>query len=142
METVMAWDGITGHLFEEEVLGRCRVRHNGYLRWREAATLARASQPTCQTATVALLERIVSKKIGAAVRCFTAIGTPLDYFHGVDGFFEFHGTVVTIDVTHNPHKDTGKADLIVHPDDLGDLSELAARVAREFATKLSRGARC
>lgn len=62
----------------------------------------------------------------------------MDVFHGVDGFFEFHGIVVTIDVTTNPNKDSGKADVIVHPDDLENLSTLAGRIAREFITKQRR----
>jgi len=131
----MYHDGYTGHLFEEEVLGRCRVRHHGYMRWRDAAKLARTSQPARKTPTAVRLEREVSRQLGEAVVFFTAVGSPFDLFHGVDGFFEFCGTVVTIDLTMNPHKDSGKADLIVHRDDLGDLVAIAARVVRELGSR-------
>jgi hypothetical protein len=67
------------------------------------------------------------------------VRSALDVFHGVDGFFEFRGVVVTIDVTINPNKVCGKADLVVSGDDFEDLPALAARIAREFATKIRRG---
>jgi len=51
------------------------------------------------------------------VRFFTAVKSPLDRFHGVDAWFEIDDdtttTVITIDVTMNPNKETGhKADII------------------------------
>ena len=98
----------------------------------------RSSQPTRKTRAMSRLEREVSERIGGSVNFFTAVGTPLDRFHGIDGFFEFCGVVATIDLTLNPHKDSGKADMVVHRDDLGDLTALAGRISRELKSKLSR----
>ncbi len=136
-----SYSGYTGHLFEEEVIGRCRVTHNGHMRWREAMELVRKNQPAALPITARRLRNRVAERIGDTVgtlKFFTAVGTPLDFFHGVDGFFEFKGVVVTIDVTMNPHKDSGKADIIVQKDDLNDIPELAGRIAREMRSQLSR----
>jgi len=138
MEVAMHHNGYTGHLFEEEVVGRCRVIHRGYMRWRDAAKLARESQPARKTPTAARLEREVSQQFGKAVQFFTAVGTPLDFFHGVDGFFEFEGFVVTIDLTMNPHKETGKAHMVIQQGDLDDISRLAGFIAREMQTQMRR----
>lgn len=49
---------------------------------------------------------------------YTAVGSALDRFHGVDAFFEYRSekgkTIrVTIDVTTNPSKDNYKADVVL-----------------------------
>ena len=130
--------GYTGLLFEEEVLGRCRATARGYMKWSEALHFARANQPAQKTPTMRQLERTVRELTGTAATFYTAVRTPLDLYHGVDGWFEFRGAVVTLDVTRNPHKDSGKAHLIVHEDDVGDLAALAGRIARELGMQLSR----
>lgn len=135
-------DGITGHLFEEEVLGRCAATYRGYMTFREAAELVRKNQPAKARPAALRLHAEVAKRFGKwadGVRFYTAVRSSLDVFHGVDGFFEFRGVVVTIDVTINPHKVCGKADLVVSGDDFENLPALAARVAREFASKIRRG---
>lgn len=133
-------DGYTGHLFEEEVFGRCRALPHGYMRWREAAAEVRKNQPPFKTPVAARLEREVRRQVGGEAKFFTAVRSALDVFHGVDGFFQFRGVVVTIDLTCNPDKDEdcGKADLIVCKDDLGDIPALAARIVREMKSKERR----
>ena len=130
--------GYTGHLFEREVLGECRAAARGHMGYREAAELVRKSQPTKKTSTATRLEAEVGKRLGGAVKFFTAVGSAMDLFHGTDGFFQFEGFIVTIDVTMNPNKDSGKADVIICEDDLVDLTALAGRIAREFTTKQRR----
>jgi len=51
------------------------------------------------------------------VALYTAVGSPLDRFHGIDAFFEFHGTIVSIDLTVG-RKGSHKADLVIKPWDL------------------------
>src|SRR3990167_3897702 len=46
------------------------------------------------------------------VALYTAVGSPLDRFHGIDAFFEFHGTIVSIDLTVG-RKGSHKADLVI-----------------------------
>ena len=132
--------GYTGHLFEEEVLGRCRTTHRGYMRWNDAAAEVRKSQPRAMTPTASKLQSELRKKLpGIDIRFYTAVGSTLDRMHSVDGFFEFEGKVsVTLDLTMNPDKDCCKADVLVCESDLADLPALAYRVARELQTKLSR----
>lgn len=134
----MPHDGYTGHLFEEEMLGTCKAPYRGYMSWRDAAEMVRKNQPTKKTETVTNLEKEVGKQLGEVVKFYTAVRSSMDMFHGTDGFFEFHGFVVTVDVTTNLHKDSGKADIIIHQDDLGDLTALAGRISREFKSKERR----
>ena len=120
------------------MLGICTVECHGYMSWREAAKLVRKSQPAKKTLLANRLEVEVGRQLGEAVQFFTAVHSAMDVFHGVDGFFEFHGVVVTIDVTINPRKDCGKADMIIHQDEIENLFVLAGRIARELNSRLSR----
>jgi hypothetical protein len=126
-----------GDVFQTEVLGRCKAPFKGHMQWREAAEQVRKHQPAKKTQIVEALEREFEQN-GLPVVFYTAVGSALDYFHGVDGYFEFRGVVVTIDVTINSEKTSAKADLVVHPDDLKNIRVLAARIGREFVTKMQR----
>ncbi len=128
----------TGRLFERRVIGECTVSYQGHLCWKEAAAQVRKNQPKQLPKNATDLLAEVRRQTKADVQFYTAIGSALDYFHGVDGFFEFAGFVVTIDVTKNPHKDCGKANMVVCEDDLEDLPALAGRVVREFVTQARR----
>ncbi|KKT27812.1 MAG: hypothetical protein A3G02_02450 [Candidatus Yanofskybacteria bacterium RIFCSPLOWO2_12_FULL_44_13b] len=52
------------------------------------------------------------------VRFYTAVDSPLDQFHQVDGWFEikFRGVniLVTVDLTSRPEKDKTRSDIIFH----------------------------
>ena len=133
-------DGLTGRLFEEVSLGTCRAVHRGYMRWHEAVETVRKNQPPLKAPMAARLEREVRAQIGEAVRFFTAVRSTLDVMHGCDGFFEFHGIVVTIDLTMNHCKDSAKADLLIQREETTDIPVLAGRVAREMRSKLLRRA--
>jgi hypothetical protein len=134
--------GMTGHLFEEKVIGVCKARWAGaHMRYREAVDEVRKSQPPLRTPTAAKLVALVSAKLGHPVRFCTAVGSCADVLHGVDGFFELQGKpefVVTIDLTINPNKDACKADLLVTLEDIKNLPVLASRVAGRFRTQLQR----
>lgn len=133
-------DPETGHLFEERVLGVCLAKSRGHMQWREAAEAVRKGQPREKKPIAARLENEVGKQLGGRCMLYTAVRSSMDIFHGVDGFFEFQGTVVTVDLTLNPNKDSGKADVIIYPDDIDDLPALVARIVREFGTKQRRAA--
>ncbi len=126
-----------GHEFEVECLGRCQARYSGYLSWTEAAEQVRKHQPAKKTKMVAALEREFERR-GVPARFCTAVGSAMDYHHGVDGYFDFCGVMVTLDVTKNAEKTVGKADVVVHPDDLADIPVLAARIGREFIAKMQK----
>ena len=133
-------DGYTGQLYEEEVLGCCIAVHRGYMRWAQAIEEVRTHQPRAKTPVAAALEREVRRQAGSEARFYTAVRSTLDVMHGCDAFFEYCGVVVTIDLTINPHKDCGKADVIISRDDVADLAALAGRITREIHTKLRRRA--
>ena len=133
-------DGMTGHLFEEKVIGTCRAKWTGvHLRWHDAVDEVRKNQPPLRTPTAAKLMAIVSEKVGMPVRFRTAVGSCADVMHGIDGFFELEsGVIVTIDLTLNDNKDACKADVLVGLEDVRNLAVLAARIAGQFQTKLRR----
>ncbi len=127
----------SGCEFEVEVLGRCRVAYTGYLTRREAIAEVRNAPQAKRTDTIIAIEREFERQ-GLVVPFYPATGSALDFHHGVDGFFEYRGEVVTIDVTMNPEKSVGKADVVIYPDDFKNIPVLAARIGREFITKMQK----
>ncbi len=79
------------------------------------------------------------------LKFYTAVGTPLDTYHGVDAFFEMGERVVTLDVSGR-EKEVHKADVLLFAQ-LNDAGELVVeqaemdRVAREVAALLNRDTR-
>ncbi|MEK7621833.1 MAG: hypothetical protein AAB415_01510 [Patescibacteria group bacterium] len=133
--------GYTGHLFEEEVLGTGWASWDlrNYVPFDEALTLVRSHQnwnpsdPTTRRANDLHAEVALALELEnwQELCFFSALKSPLDFFHGVDGFFEFRGRVVTIDLTTNPHKDRAKARFVLHPADLAeDRPATAKMIAR------------
>lgn len=134
-------DEINGRLFETTTLGRCAAICQGYAPWREAVEQVRKHQPREKRPAALRLEKEVARyfgKLGMSVKFYTAVHSAMDFYHGVDAFFEFRGVLVTIDVTINPNKNSGKADVIVQADDFENLPALAGRIAREFASKIRK----
>lgn len=75
------------------------------------------------------LHATIAEKLGledyTKLSFYNALGTSLDYYHGVDAFFKYkdkEGNThrITLDLTKNPNKDDYKADVIlyVNEDDL------------------------
>jgi hypothetical protein len=130
--------GITGHLLEAEVFGDVIVAWSGtmeYVPYRQAMRRCREHQPKSWDptdpstragsdlyASVALmLEAFVGQFDWGELKLFSSIGSPLDFFHGVDGWFEFRGRIVTVDITANRYKEGGyKADAILLLEDGDD----------------------
>lgn len=145
-------NGYTGRLFEEEVLKTCLFQWNGtmeYVPFRKSMRLVMMCQPWdpsdpstragndlhCQVAMALGLED------WGQLRFFSALGSPLDRWHGVDGFFEWRGTVVTIDLTIDPTKVGYKADMVVHESDQEDSwASIGERIADLFRQKTAQGA--
>ncbi len=121
---------ITGRVFESATFGACKGVSNGYAPWRSAMEEARRCQPQCRRPAAQRLEAEVRRQCGTVVVFYTAVQSALDYFHGVYGFFEYRGVIVTIDLTTNPYKCTGKADLVVQADDFENLAALATRIVQ------------
>ena len=118
---------------EEEKAGM----KDGYIRFRKAMELARQSQtydptnpnkPFARDIRIAFqdLLKLETPEEMDLVRFFTAVGTPLDKLHGVDGFLEYLDPkdrkryFATFDLTANPQKRVYKSDIIVVEKDLPD----------------------
>ncbi len=108
--------GYTGHILEEEVLGSCSVKFDGFLIFPKAKEFARKNQPKVLCPTARAFREVVAKEMKvdpASVAIYTAVGSPLDTYHSVDGWFEWNGNTVTFDVTMNRQKDRYRADVTV-----------------------------
>lgn len=142
--------GYTGRLFEEEVLGKCRGEWSGYMSWKDSLVYAANHQPKGWDPSDPSLKdandfhALVAMELGIEswdeLRLFSSVHTPLDWYHGVDGFFVFKGKVVTIDVTLNPNKDEAKADFVVQGCELRDRVSLK-HIARQVAQVLEQRSR-
>ena len=140
--------GITGHLFEEEVLGVLFVSWSceDYISFDQALAQAKASQNWDPRDPSSRLANDLHAEVALALglndwrelRLYSSVGTPLDHFHGVDGFFEFCGRVVTIDLTVG-HKEFAKADFVFHPLDLEEHRQTtASAIARALMRERRR----
>lgn len=122
-----------GEQFQVEKLGKCRARCKGYREWRDALDEAKRLQPEYKTRFVSMLEGLLARRFGENVPVYTAVYSAFDIFHGVDGFVEVKGVVVTFDVTLDPRKVTAKADVVYYAQD--GVVELASRIERAAKKK-------
>lgn len=127
-------DFISGHLFEEATLGLCPATSCDYMPYHAAVEAVRKNQPRQPRPAIARLEKEIAR-YGLPVKFYTAVRSTLDQFHSVDGFFDFDGVLITIDVTMNPSKVTGKADIVIQADDFENLSGLAEKIICELKMK-------
>ncbi|MFA4995977.1 MAG: hypothetical protein WC536_02420 [Patescibacteria group bacterium] len=144
----------TGGILEEELLGR--IESEGevslknlkkYIKYRQAIDLVKKIQPKDSDPSdpepyfasdlfAELAEDLELEDYGN-LRYYTAVGSRMDFFHGVDAFFEWElddGRIVqaTVDLTMNSEKEDYKADLVIQVKD-DDLDLENNRVAyRDF----------
>ena len=141
--TTPTMTGLTGRLFEWSVLGKALTTPEnllGYLPFKKAMALAKKltcwnpTDPEPRQANNLHFYVCEALKVEdySKVRFYSALGTPLDFFHGVDCWIEYDSRVVTIDLTANGHKDYHKADVVVHPEDLEDGGERIAEYIAAF----------
>ncbi len=137
----------TGTEVEEEVIGHALVRWNGqYVPFTRALQVIKTHQPwdpsNPEPKFASELRKAVAKELRLSdsreLKFYTAVGSPLDYFHGIDCFFCFEGKIVTIDLTINPTKQVAKADLVVN---CSYRDAAIAFAAPEVAKRLAGGVR-
>ncbi len=115
----------SGTIVERELLGRIKQasdsphyidRHKAFARIRRLQPEGSdPHDPKTDFAAVVMTE--IEKLLGVPgqdrVQFYTAVGSTLDRHQGIDGWFEYNGDVVTIDITLNPHKGPEKkADIV------------------------------
>lgn len=148
-----------GQFFEQAVFKGCinddtDVDH-GYMEYKESLAWAKDHQPkkdysnpeTLDSKQLLHLKSAISSKldnVDEVLRFYTAIGSPLDILHGVDGFFEMGEHVVTVDLTLNSDKVVAKADVVILADDenglTNEVTEMAAiSIANKFKEKITHG---
>ena len=142
------FEGYTGKMFESEVLSRLSDswRREGYFNmsksyeWVRNNQIWNPSDPDNKTASD--LHFKIAEKLGLEnvneLKFYSALNSPLDYHYGVDAFFEIGDSVVTIDLSLNPHKEVAKADIVVHENDLLDEQGIDA-LATTISTYIQSG---
>jgi hypothetical protein len=124
-----------------------KERQSEYMPFSDAIEYAKQHQPNAlsRSRIVRDLRESVAglcSDIETAVKFYTAVGTPLDTFHGVDAFFEQGRHRVTLDISLRD-KETHKADVLLHVDFDGEGRPVAstgelARVAHEIADRFNK----
>lgn len=139
---------------ESAIFGSPRIsreeRNKGYIPFDRAVDFVKEHQPNPleRSRTVSALRAKIAKlclDTRTPVRFYTAIGTPLDVYHGVDAFFEQGGRIVTVDVSLR-EKEIGKADVLLHAtmDNEGKVAVPEAEIehaARRIADLLNQANR-
>ncbi|MDQ2932829.1 MAG: hypothetical protein M3Q80_00420 [bacterium] len=107
--------------FKSEMFGLCPFGYGGttYRKFKQAFYLVRKCQPLwsdpCLTgarnlrAAVAKAMKLVTPEEQNELLFYSAIGTPLSFFHGVDGWFEYRGLIVTVLLTKSRQIDSTKS---------------------------------
>lgn len=135
--------GYTGRIFEREVLGECRIRARGYVKFRPALNAVFRHQPSSpyepsrETRNFHSVVAQEMKNLGmndSHLGIYTAVGSALDLYHRIDGFFYFEGMIVTLDCTIDPNRDEHpRARVIVTGEDaINGYSEVAKMIAGYF----------
>ena len=88
-----------------------------YLSFSDAIAFAKEHQPSTLTRSrlVTQLRKSIAESLSDStlpLKFFTAVGTPLDTYHGVDGFFEQGNHIVTCDISLR-EKEVIKADVLI-----------------------------
>jgi len=149
-----------GQQFEKRCLGVCSKHQKLiFMNFRDAIGLAKSLDPTwIPTSPPTLFGRSLLSQVGDVLgrmlkvskskkrfdlSLYPTVGTPLDFFHGVDAFLalrdlEFnHDFIITLDFSLNVGKIVGKADFVISEDDVdkienGILIEKVEMIAKQL----------
>lgn len=137
------FEGYTGRTFESDVLPSLQEtwKQEGYFDEAKSYEWVRNNQPwnpsDPDNKIANELHFQVAQKLGLddvnELKFYSAIGSPLDFFYGIDAFFEIGDSTFTLDLSINPHKEVAKADMVIHEKDLFDeksIEELATTISR------------
>jgi len=140
-----------GQFFEQAVFKGCinddvnAVRE--YIGYKDSLGWVKEHQPkkdynnpeTLDSVQLSKLKNAISLKlpnIDEVLRFYTAIGSPLDILHGVDGVFELGDNIVTVDLTLDPNKVIAKADVIILADsEMGMTGEVIEKASSLIVEK-------
>lgn len=162
-------DYYSGRMNERDVLGefkstlegvkafRAEAGERGYITRGRAIELVRQftkddptnpAKPFAKELRLAVIDELglEDDEVMDRIRFYSAVGTPLDVFHGIDGWIEFFPDdgfprMVTLDVTMDPGKVEHKADVIVQgmsdpSEDEDRFLDAVADYARDIAATL------
>ncbi len=156
----------TGKIAETEMLGKTEREKSlkiSYLPYRSAMALVRQTQPGTSDSNYkfgpsdpepyfandlhASIAELLELDNYDQLRYYTAVGSELDRYHGVDAFFDYfledpdHSVTITLDLTLNPHKEEYKADVVLQASeedlDLKGNKKGYSRLVEESANKIA-----
>jgi hypothetical protein len=124
----MAESELTGEILHKKDFGDQK-----YISYRQAETDVENGQPCDPTAPekrfasdfhASVAEQICPNDY-SRLQLFTAVGSALDYYHGIDGYFRYIGekgklSKVTFDLTKNPDKQRVKAEVLIVIPEMSD----------------------
>jgi hypothetical protein len=137
-----------GKIIEGEMFGKSKGfkgKEDMYLPYDDSVFIVKKCQPSpesikpfAQALRNKLLEKFNMAHDDEKIKFFTAVDSPLDLFHGVDGFIELKVGLttylrVTYDITANPQKNTCSADILI------DVPESGLEInTKEFEQKVEK----
>lgn len=161
-------EGYTGKMNERDFIGEVDVRNpaylaavasaqrpDGYVPFRAALRLAKQHQPWDPTQPekefsrdlrLEIIDRLdLDVEAYDRVKCYTAVGTPFDVLHGIDGFIEIEDPAtrtvrrITFDLSLRD-KGGQKADLLIPelPDPQGEEAAYLSAVKRHGEAVVAR----
>jgi len=126
-----------GKIHEELYFGKCPLKCNGeYMQWWECVgKIVKKGEPEKNKFTRYLCEKISFTAKTKNVSFFSSINSPLDLYHGIDGFIiiwknwkHINGRITTLDITLRESKPEFKSDFLVTPKDLLNINLLVKEI--------------
>ncbi|MCG2695295.1 hypothetical protein L6261_04440 [Candidatus Parcubacteria bacterium] len=126
---------IIGKIHEELYFGKCPWQSNEHEEWFECfKRIIRIGHQEGTLFTESFYKEI-AWRLGYSnnnnIEFFSAIGSPLDLFHGIDGFVvvwldekKCNAKIVTLDITLKGEKDVLKSDFLITPPALNNTTLL------------------
>lgn len=150
--------GYTGRLLETDMFGERFSGQSGraaeYKEYEDALEEVKKDYPWDPTDPMPRfannLHAEVAQELGledwSELKLYTAVGSALDRYHGVDAFFEYGDGRVTLDVTKNPAKAEGyKPGVMIIGEEEFDYpvrrAETAIKIAEELQERQREAAR-
>lgn len=130
----------TGREFEKTIFGKCLWEKDWliYTPKRECVQEI-IKKGESETPTILFIKKFVQKRLKRKVKVYSSLKSPLDLWHGIDGFFICGKHIITIDATLNREKTKKKTDLFIRQSDMEDPYKIINKITDIFSFKIKLG---
>ena len=127
----------SGSEFEKTIFGECKWKKSisNYIPKRECVKKI-IEKGESDEPTIKFIIKKASSRLKKPVRAYSALGSPLDWWHGIDGFFICSNHIITADATLNKNKVEKKADIMIRMIDIENPYKLINAIVEIFSFKL------